>query len=511
MLKEGVVKISNSKSRTFLLFCFSFIFGIAIASGVNVGRQYLFYAGLICIIFALLTIYYFHSPKYRLYAFALLLVSLGIFRFIFSQPNISENHIAYYNNQKLSLVGKIVEEPEYKLTDSVYVVEAVEISKWKKVVQGRILVRAAIHPEYQYGDVINLYCKLQEPENSEEFNYANYLARQKIYSLCYYPQIDKIKGGEGNVLKSAILTWKRSLGNKVNDLWPEPESSLMAGLLYGARSGFTKELSDSFSKVGITHIVAVSGYNISIVATFLMTLFIAIGLYRRQAFWFAVIGIILFVIFTGASASVVRAGVMGVLVLLANQLGRLSRIGNVLVFTAALMLLFNPWILLWDAGFQLSFLATIGLVYIGPILQEKIINKKVFSKISSHTWFRTISEIFISTLAAIISTLPLILFQFGRLSIVAPIANILVLWLIPWLMMLGFVSVVLSYLYFPLGQLIAWIAGIGLKYIVFITEYFGSKNWSAVPIQINLTILIFSYTILTYYVIRFHKNKNPFA
>ncbi len=507
-MKEGINNIIYSKSRTFLWFCFSFILGIALSSGIYLDREYLFFLTLILLVAVLLVIYNFHSLKYRFFALTLLFVTLGVIRFVLSQPVITDKHIAYYNEQKLSLVGKVVEEPEFKLEDSVYIVEAQDIPKWKKAAKGRIMVRASIYPEYQYGDVISIYCKLQKPKNSEEFNYANYLARQKIFSLCYYPEISKTKSGEGNVLKSVIFSWKSSLNNKVNELWPEPESSLMAGLLYGARSGFTKELSDNFSKVGITHIVAVSGYNISIVATFLMSLFIAIGLYRRQAFWFAVLGIILFVIFTGASASVVRAGIMGILVLLANQLGRLSRIGNVLVFTAAVMLLFNPWILLWDAGFQLSFLATLGLVYISPILQEKILKKKIFSKFSSHSWFAALSEILISTLSAIISTLPLILFQFGRLSLIAPIANILVLWLIPWLMLLGFVSVILSFVFFPLGQLIAWIAGIGLRYIIFITEYFGNKNWAAMPIQINLTILIFSYTVLIYYVIQFHKDKN---
>ena len=129
----------------------------------------------------------------------------------------------------------------------------------------------------------------------------------------------------------------------------------MAGLLYGERSGLPLELADNFSRTGVSHIIAVSGYNISIVALALMSLFINLGLARPRAFWLVVAGIILFVIFTGAGASVVRAGIMGLIVLLAGQLGRLSRIGNVLIFTAALMLLFNPYVLIWDAGFQLSF------------------------------------------------------------------------------------------------------------------------------------------------------------
>src|SRR3989344_2327583 len=315
MLKEGVEKIIYSKSRTFLWFCFSFIGGVGLASYLEWRGSGNFYLGLSLLIISLLTVYFYTSLSARFYFLLLLFFTFGIFRFTLSQPVINENHLAYYNNQKMTFVGRVVEEPEYKLKDNVYILEATEIPKWGKPISGRVLVRAAIYPEYQYGDVLSVHCKLQSPESNEgEFNYANYLARQSIYTLCYFPQIEKIGDHPGNIFKKVIFSWKKILADKVNDLWPEPEASLMAGLLYGARSGFTPELSDNFSKVGLTHIVAVSGYNISIVATFLMVLFISVGLYRRQAFWFAVIGIIFFVIFTGASASVVRAGIMGIMV-----------------------------------------------------------------------------------------------------------------------------------------------------------------------------------------------------
>src|SRR3989339_569191 len=185
----------------------------------------------------------------------------------------------------------------------------------------------------------------------------------------------------GLKLKNFFI-FKQSIQARVDSLWVEPESSLMAGLLYGARSGFSAQVNNDFSRAGITHIVAISGYNISVVSKILMSLLLLIGLNRRRAFWFAIFGIILFVIFTGASASVVRAGVMGVIVLLASQMGRLSRIGNILVFTAAVMLLFNPFVLVWDAGFQLSFLSTMGLVYLAPILIQylSVDDKKIILK-----------------------------------------------------------------------------------------------------------------------------------
>src|SRR3989339_608483 len=256
------------------------------------------------------------------------------------------------------------------------------------------------------------------------------------------------------------------------------------------------------SRAGITHIVAISGYNISVVSKILMSLLLLIGLNLRRAFWFAIFGIILFVIFTGASASVVRAGVMGVIVLLASQMGRLSRIGNVLVFTAALMLLFNPFVLVWDAGFQLSFLSTIGLIYLEPILNSHFVAE------DKNEILKNITENFITTISAIIVTLPLILFQFGRLSLVAPIANLLIVWLVPYLMLLGFIAIILSIVYFPLGWMVAWIAFLGLKYVIIMAHVLSVWSLSSVSFSISFSSMIVLYSFIVYFIYKYAKDKN---
>ena len=261
-------------------------------------------------------------------------------------------------------------------------------------------------------------------------------------------------------------------------LWPEPDSSLLGGLLYGDRNGLSKELTNNFNRVGLSHIVAVSGYNITIIATAVMSVLIFIGLYRRQAFWLAVAIIILFVIFTGASASAVRAGVMGSVFLVGQYLGRPSRAAPSLVLAAAVMILFNPYILFYDAGFQLSALATAGMIFLA---EDGVIK---------------------TTVAAIVATLPLILYQFGRLSLVALPVNILVLWIIPYVMLAGFLSIVAAAIFYPLGQIIAYVTGIGLKYIIFFVNLFGDWSWSSIETKIPLWLMILMYGGIIYYVIR---------
>lgn len=470
-MKEGIEKIAESKSRTFLAFCFSFIFGIGFFSFSEENRMAFYLYILIFAVLFFLIIFWQDKIK-RFIFFCFLFFLLGGLRFLWSIPDNNPQNIRYYNGANKEIAGWVSVEPEYQTSAAKYVLTTA---------LGKILVTMPLQPQYEYGDELVLQCSLQSPKDviDSTFIYSRYLARSGIYSICSSPKVKSVsKDARGNWFRKNILRLKSKVNAQVEKLWPEPEASLMAGLLYGARSGLPKDLLNNFSRVGITHIIAISGYNISIIAVVLMNVLILIGFWRQQAFWIVLSVIFLFVIFTGASASVVRAGVMGILVLLAGQLGRLSRIGQVLVFTAALMLLFNPFVLIWDAGFQLSFLATLGLVCLSPLLEKYY------------------GEILSATLSAIIATLPFILFQFGRLSIVAPLVNMLVLWIVPWLMLFGFLAVMISFVFFPLGQVVAWVAGLGLKYVIILTNWFGSKSWAAAEISLPWWGMILLYCLL---------------
>lgn len=351
---------------------------------------------------------------------------------------------------------------------------------------GKVYFKHDLYPRYEYGDELAITCKLQKPEPQEDFRYDMYLARYGVFYTCNRPKIEKTGEGKGNVVFENILTFKSTLADHVNSLWHEPHASFMAGLLYGYRGGLGS-LQELFSITGVTHIVAISGYNISLIATILSKFFISLYIPRKRAFFCIVIGIALFVIFTGMSASVVRAGIMGCLVLLAKQLGRASRVANVMVFTAVIMVAQNPFILLWDAGFQLSFLSTLGLVYVSPVIQ-KYVEKvpEVFG----------LKETMIATLSATIATLPLILSQFGRLSIVSLPVNMLILWIIPWMMMVGFLAVVISFIYFPAASLVASVGWLGLTYIIVVVQWFAGLRFAAVDVRVAWYVMVGLYVLM---------------
>ncbi len=421
----------------------------------------------------------------------LIVILLEICWAIFYSPTFNEKHISFYNDTQQTFQAVVSEEPDVRLDHQKLTVEPTEL-------KGKVLLRTQLYPEYEYGDLLEVNCKLQTPEPIENFKYDKYLARSGIYSVCYSPQIKVIEKNKAGRFVAGILRFKKNIEKKINRTVAEPEAALVGGILLGTRQGIPQNLLSKFNTTGITHIIAISGYNITIIVVVLLNFFISLRINRKKATWGILAALFFFVILTGASASVVRAAIMGSLVLLAGYLGRKGNIRNALILSAAIMALFNPKILIWDAGFQLSFLSTIGLVYLSPKLL------KYFKWAPEKFGLR---ENLTSTLSAIIFTLPLILFQFGRLSIVAPIVNLLVLPIIPIAMLAGFVQFICASIHLFLGQIVGWFSWLLLGFVVKVVEIFSSFSWASIEIKISWWVMVALYLLLFAVIIRRDLNK----
>lgn len=382
---------------------------------------------------------------------------LGIGRVLSTQaalPDISEHSTSFR--------GIIASEIDQRLDHT-------KITVTSNAIPGRILINAPLYPEYHYGDELAVECILQRPEPIDDFRYDRYLELSGTYWTCSNANIQYLGSGHGFFLKGYLLTWKTIFLSQINKIIHEPQASFLAGLLLGVRRGFTQDLLDNFQRTGTTHILAISGYNITLIITLLLNMFIGFGLKRQYAFWFIIIGVVTFIFVTGASASVVRAGIMGIFVLLARQWGRLSSIRQVLLGTAVLMVAYKPQTLVYDAGFQLSFASTLGLIYLSPHLERYV-----------HFFPESfgLRENSSSTLAAIFSTLPLSLFQFHGISFSAFFTNLLVLPLVPLAMGVGFFAVVLSFFSLSYGRIFAWMPWLILEYIIRVLSFFSKFRWS---------------------------------
>ncbi|MEI6597350.1 MAG: ComEC/Rec2 family competence protein [bacterium] len=506
MLFQGGVDFT--KSKIFLIACLVFIFGIALASFLPVKilnfNIELFSAG---IFFLILTVLFWRKektgfrPVFLLFLFFTILF-FSLWRYGDKLPLNTPDKIWYYNGQAVIIRGFIADEPDIRDTSQKLEIAVDKINDLPdRLISGKILVTTDLYPEYKYGDLLEIECKLKRPEEYKEFAYDRYLARYEIYSVCYYPSLKVISGGGGNYFYAKIFSFKAKLTGLIDSGLSEPESSLARPIVFGGQKGLEQKIRDDFQKVGLTHIMAVSGFNVSILAIIIMAVLLALGLNRRRAFYIAVIFLAAYIILVGLPASAMRAGLMGFLVLWALKLGRLNKITNSLVLTAVIMLLVNPKLLRDDVGFQLSFLAIAGLVYVYPILEAAWVKIKLPK-------LKGISDALLITLAAQVFTLPVLAYNFSQISLIAPLANLAVLWVLPILTILILIALPLSFVFSSLSFIFFLPSLILTKYILTTVKYMAKIPYGYLEINyVPWSWLVIYYFVVIFTVIKLHKSK----
>lgn len=369
----------------------------------------------------------------------------------------------------------------------------------------RVLITAERYSDWRYGDKVLISGKLQEPENfvgntGREFDYVSYLGKDNISYQMIYPRMSLLQRGEGNPVKEVLLAIKYAFMGRIESMIPEPESGLMGGLLLGAKHGLGKDILEDFQKSGVIHIVVLSGYNIAIVAEFIM--WSLSFLPRMFGLGFGAFGIILFVGMTGAGASTIRAASMALIVVLSKALGRTYEASRALYIAGFAMLMHNPKILLHDPSFQLSFMATFGLIYVSPILEKKI----PFARFLPEKF--KIREMVMSTVTTQVFLLPFLLYQTGMLSIVAVPVNLLILAFIPFTMLMGFITGVVGMLSTILALPFAFLAHIVLSYIINTAQFFAKLPFAVFTVMaFPFWLVAAAYVFYFYYLLRFYTNK----
>ncbi len=250
-------------------------------------------------------------------------------------------------------------------------------------------------------------------------------------------------------------------------LLPEPHAGLLTGLLFGTKTSLPKELYEALLTTGTIHIVALSGMNIAIMSRLIQgSLVSLVG--RRISCLLTLLAICWFVSLVGFGASIVRAAIMGGIAILAVLSGRQYWGLGAWVLAVGSMLLIN---MAWagDISFQLSVLATLGILLFGSErngMHEITENSRHDGLSLFDRLVQGMRDDLRLTLAAQALTIPVIVFHFHRISLVAPIANLMIGWVIAPLTALGWVTVLLGFVSLPLAQLVAWVDWLALEYIV---------------------------------------------
>lgn len=348
---------------------------------------------------------------------------------------------------------------------------------------GSVLVKLPRFPELSYGTRVLLNGTINWPEPE---GYRAYLAKEGVYGVMRFPKTSVLDGFEGSAVKRFLFSIKHTALASFARVLPAEPAAFLGGITLGARSEFSDEFKNAMSVSGTTHVVALSGYNISVLEWAIFGI-LAFFFPRKTSYALLAAFIFCFVVMTGAEASVVRAAIMGTIVLFASGAGRVRDTRNMLLFVAVVMVLVNPKILVFDVGFQLSFLALIGIVY----LKEAIVS---FFGLSRERGFFSWRDNLLTTTAAQCMVIPVLVSQFGSFSPFSLIANVLILELIPATMGLGFILAGLSTVSYYGALVIGWISRFLLQCETGIIRFFGVI---AVPLRFDAGVLFFLFYYLS--------------
>ncbi len=438
------------------------------------------------------------SPRILFLLFCLVFVALGVGRGALTISAPLDPTLTTAVGDSVTLSGVVIDEPDVRerTTHLVVRAEEIRIGASSRAVSGTLIAFAPRYPEFRYGDVVELSGTLEFPEvlteeDGRTFDYPSYLAAKGITYTMFAREVVGVGVERGNPIKSTLFDIKKHFQNALAEALPEPHSALLSGLLLGGKQSLGEDWLERFRVAGIVHIVVLSGYNMTIVAEWLVVIFRFLGFFGSLSA--GALGIVLFAIMTGGGATVVRAAIMALLVLIARATGRTAQMGRALLIAAALMVLVEPRILLFDPSFQLSFLASLGLVFVAPALERRITLWK---------GRRVLREVIISTLATQIMVLPLLLYQTGMLSLVALPTNIVVLPLIPVAMLAGFVAGVVVLVMPALWFAVGIVPYVLLSYILIVAEYAARIPFAAVSVTIPLFGVAVAYLAIAFMLFR---------
>jgi competence protein ComEC len=389
--------------------------------------------------------------KFQIIGLVLLLaLALRFYYFYGNQPQFSDGQV-------LSFKTTILSQPQTVGSQQIFT--ANYKNKKIKITTNRF-------PEINYGDFVYIEGSIRilpqsggfQPRALEGQSYgARKISNKAGRPLMYFPKIEALNNSS-NIMQSglkSINNFRRKLILIFSKTLPSPSSSLLLGIIFGIKEQMPKIFSDNLRTTGVFHVIAASGMNVTLIGGFVSS-FLIIFLKRQVAIGLSILGIIFYAILAGLEPSIVRASIMGILVFSSQILGRQTLAVNSL-FLAGFGMLFVDPTLLGDVGFQLSFAATLGILYIKPLFGGKE---------------GIISEI-LTTIAAQIATLPILLANFGTYSIYSVLVNGLVLWTVPILMMIGGVGAFLGFIAMPLGQILIYLCYPLLLYFETIVNIFG--------------------------------------
>ncbi|MBN1284256.1 MAG: ComEC/Rec2 family competence protein [Anaerolineae bacterium] len=435
-------------------------------------------------------------PARRFVFLCLLAAALGALRYDAARPAAyaDENHLAAFNDTGwVTFTGTVVAPPDVRdrqvnlrvAADWVFDAETPdwEQSLLPQPVEGVALVQAPRYGRYAAGDRVEVRGMPHTPPVFDTFSYHDYLARQGVHSVVSYAIVE-VTGSEGAHPLFALREKAQAL---ISGALPEPAASLLTGILLGVESGISPGVRDDFNAVGATHIIAISGFNMSVLALVITRVLEKALPSKRAAAGAGIVGIAVYTVFVGAGGAVLRAAIMSSLLIVAPLVGRRTYVPASLAFAALCMTAANPFAL-WDVGFQLSVAAVLGMaLFVEPL--ERGFRRALapfFATTAVERLLGVLSEPLIVTLAAQVTTIPLLALYFGRLSFASFFVNFLIIPVQTPLMLLGALAVIVGLALGPGPALpLFWLDWLFIGWTVAWVRLFARFDWASVAVEVD--------------------------
>jgi len=359
---------------------------------------------------------------------------------------------------------------------------------------GRVLVRTGPEEIYHYGDLLAAKGEIKPPPDN---SYGRYLAKERIAGLMEQPALKLIGSDQGNPILAFFIGLKNKIESVYKNRLKSDQAALLGGITLGGEENLSPEFLDNLSLSGTRHLISVSGLHMAIVVMVILSV-CRYFLRVRPAFVLTFILVGFFTALTGFSVPAVRSAAMAFLASWGKNSGRIYAPYNALILLATVFALFNPKILVFDIGFQLSFLAVVGIIYLSPVLARLL-------RFGVEPGFLGWKQGLLATLSAQLPTAPILINQFQNFSFTSLLANILVLGLIPYVIIGGFLLALFSLIFGPFAGPIAYFAGPLLDLVIFVINLGGRLAIRFNP-EIGFGGLAVYYGLLVFLIYKFSRS-----
>ena len=456
---------------------------------------------------------------FKLFFNSKVLITIFIFSIISNTITIYQNNkynIIYKDKENLEGKALVVSEKEDKEYSYVYKIKVLNIENKKEGKNTYLYLRINKKSDVllEYGDIISFKGEFQEPSKKRNyggFDYKNYLKTLKIYGTIKLENGEVLEKNKGNILISFSNKISNSVKEKIYDLLDKREANLLIGLLLGDDDNIDDDIEEAFKISSLSHILAVSGMQVTYIITAMYFIFNNL-LGKRKTKIVIIIILIFYTILTGFSPSIVRASIMGILIMEAGLFYRKNDIWNSIAISLLLMLIYNPF-LITNVGLQLSYLGTIGIILLNKTFlrifnkirfEKYILNRKIINIVSK------IIEILTVTISASVAVFPIMLYNFNLFGTYFLITNLLASIIIGPITIFGTVIVIISFAFLKIGKLLSIILEISLNTLVFVSNFSKlpfSKIYITTP---KISMIIFYYVLIIFfnYIYKIYNNRN---